>query len=92
MQWVIWIGSIVMIQEVADNYKLNCLKWCTKKIKHKKQEKLGPTKIWTRIVRFRVWSANHYTIGPYTILNGISQLFSDRLKYEDLHLLKTKQK
>ena len=24
----------------------------------------GPTEIWTRISRFRVWSANHYTIEP----------------------------
>ena len=24
----------------------------------------GPTEIWTRIARFKVWSANHYTIEP----------------------------
>lgn len=35
----------------------------------------GPTEIWTRIVRFRVWSANHYTIGPDTVGSDLSVLY-----------------
>ena len=34
------------------------------------KRKLGlecPTEIWTRIVGFRVQSANHYTMGPYEV-------------------------
>ena len=27
----------------------------------------GPTEIWTRITGFRVQSANHYTMGPFTM-------------------------
>ena len=28
-------------------------------------KKKGPTEIWTRIVGFKVQSANHYTMGPH---------------------------
>ena len=33
---------------------------------HPKNCCLGPTEIWTRIAGFRVQSANHYTMGPYS--------------------------
>ena len=32
----------------------------------KRKEVVGPTEIWTRIAGFRVQSANHYTMGPYS--------------------------
>lgn len=32
--------------------------------KKKKEKKVGPAEIWTRILRFRVSGANRYTTGP----------------------------
>lgn len=40
--------------------------------------KLGPTGIWTQVVRFKVWSANHYTIGPNIGLLTFSPLIACR--------------
>ena len=49
----------------------------------KRREKVeGPTEIWTRIARFRVWSANHYTMGPFT---KCSNFVIWIMNYWDLH-------
>ena len=36
--------------------------------KKKERKVKGPTETWTRIAGFKVQSANHYTMGPWTMV------------------------
>ena len=47
-------------------------------MKIERKKILGPTEIWTRIVGFRVQSANHYTMGPWTVAT-VAALYPSRL-------------
>lgn len=52
------------------------VKWPKEVSKLKNQkEKQGPAEIWTRIVGFRVPSANRYTTGPTTLQFGEFALY-----------------
>ena len=55
----IWVSFLVGCSETARKRLA--------RIEEKEKKVAGPTEIWTRIAGFRVQSANHYTMGPYSL-------------------------
>lgn len=40
-----------------------------------KKNKEGSTGIWTQVARFKVWSANHYTMEPDVVCGPLQMIF-----------------
>ena len=81
------VGILVVNDTVLNWHVFVTLQFCLFKVYLKTK---GSTEIWTRISRFKVWSANHYTIEPVENDTKLIELIELELKSRSCYALAAK--